>query len=168
MPRDEEIWCNYGMLRPAPGRLTATCSRAATVAMASHVTHGTEPRPPALHGQQGYCVPWKNIGKCFAKYTIALGIWLACWSVEEKIPRASRTSPQLGCTLDPEESPACSPTHQSSAGIPCTGAARAKSHPGHFEDRDRNKPVHSEGKERTLPACVHCVYLDRKQTTTNS
>lgn len=46
--------------------------------------HKCPTAPPALHTQKCYWVPWKNTGKCFAKYTIVLWIWLACCAVEGK------------------------------------------------------------------------------------
>lgn len=149
-----------GMIRPAPGSLTATRTGAATVATASHVTHydratSSSPSQAALllctlekHWEvfcQIHNCPWDLAG-------------LLCHH-----PSSSATSTWLGCTLGLEQSPGCSPTHQSSAGILYTGTARVKDHCALSRQRQKHKPAHTEGKERTLPACVHCIYLEGKR-----
>lgn len=128
-----------GMLRPVPGRLTATHTQAAIVAVASHMTHCN--RATSSSPSQAVvllCSLKKIFGKCFAKYTTALGIWLACCAVEGKNPQCQQNLntlvAHLGYILDVEESPACSPIHQSSAGIRCKSSHTTV----HFEDRNRN------------------------------
>lgn len=80
-----------GMLRLASGRLTATHTRAATGAMASHVTHHQQSHLlQPFTGSSAIVYPEKK-HQCFAKYTIVLEIWLACCAVERKNPQTQQS-----------------------------------------------------------------------------
>lgn len=169
MSRDEEMWCNYGMLRPAPGRhRQAHILRLPRWPWPHTWPTVTQPRPPALHRQQGYGVPWKNTAKCLPNTQLSLR---SCCAVEGEIPSASRTSTQFGCTPDLEESPACSPTPRAAAASPAQGLQEQSHTLGTWKTETETCSLWGKRKN-TASMCSLCLpgrkKIQQQQTTTNS
>lgn len=157
-----------GMLRPVPGRLTATHTRAAIVAMASHMTHHN--RATSSSPSQAVvllCTLKKISGKCFAKYATLLGIWLACCAVERKNPQcqqnlntawvhsACRGEPSL-LTNPPEQF--WHPLHRD---------CRSSHSTVHFEDRNRNINLFTLREKKEHCQHVFSVFTRKEKKTQN-
>lgn len=127
----------------------------------------TRPHPPALHRHQGCGVPWINTAQCLPNTQVSLG---SCCAVQGKSPVPAEPQHSLGALWTWRGAQAA---HQApgQGWHPLHRGCKGKvTHWALGRQRQKYKPVHSEGKERTLPACVHCVYLEGEKnpkTTTN-
>lgn len=119
--------------------------------------------PPALHRQKCYWVPGKNAGKCFAKYTIVLGIWLCCRG--EESPVSAKPEHSLGALWVWRRA---QPAHQPSRAVLASPAQglQGQSHTiMHFEDRGRNINLFTLKEKKEHCQHVFTVFTWKKKKT---